>query len=92
MGLELVRSARFGEGEERDFAHAPGGRVFVGALRADDCVRIIVIDDGKTAARPMAPELRGPLARLLARAGAGLVVDNRPGDGTTLVLSLPEAG
>jgi hypothetical protein len=72
--------------------HAPGGRVFVGAMRADSCVRIIVIDDGKTGARPIAAELRRPLARLLACSGAGLVVDNRPGDGTTLVLSVPEAG
>jgi hypothetical protein len=72
--------------------HTPNGRVFIGAMRADACVRLIVIDDGKTGARPIAAELRKPLARLLAGAGAGLVVDHRPGDGTTLVLSLPEAG
>lgn len=73
-------------------AHAPGGRVFAGAMRAEDCVRIIVIDDGRTAARPIDVALRKPLARLLARSGAGLVVDHRLGGGTTLVLSLPEAG
>lgn len=73
-------------------AHTPGGRVFVGAMRAEGCMRIIVIDDGKSDARPIAAELRGPLARLLARSGAGLVVDHRPGDGTTLVLTVPEAG
>jgi hypothetical protein len=72
--------------------HTPNGRVFIGAMRADACVRLIVIDDGKTGARPIAAELRKPLARLLAGAGAGLVVDHRPGDGTTLVLSMPEAG
>lgn len=72
-------------------AHTPHGRVFIGAMRADGCVRLIVIDDGKTGAPPIAAELRKPLARLLAEAGAGLVVDHRPGDGTTLVLSLPEA-
>jgi hypothetical protein len=71
--------------------HTPNGRVFIGAMRADACVRLIVIDDGKTGAQPIAAELRKPLARLLAGAGAGLVVDHRPGDGTTLVLSLPEA-
>lgn len=70
--------------------HAPGGKVFVGAMRADGCVRLIVIDDGKARARPIGAELRAPLARLLAGAGAGLVVDHRPGDGTTLVLSLPD--
>ena len=72
--------------------HTPNGRVFIGAMRADACVRLIVIDDGKTGARPIAADLRKPLARLLAGAGAGLVVDHRPGDGTTVVLSLPEAG
>jgi hypothetical protein len=72
--------------------HAPGGHVFVGAMRAESCVRIIVIDDGKSDARPIAAALRGPLARLLARSGAGLVIDHRPGDGTTLVLTVPEAG
>jgi len=71
-------------------AHAPGGRVFAGAMRAEDCVRIIVIDDGRAAARPFDAALRKPLARLLAQSGAGLVVDHREGAGTTLVLSLPE--
>jgi hypothetical protein len=73
-------------------AHAPGGQVFVGAMRAEGCVRLIIIDDGKTASRPIAAPLRRPLARLLASSGTGLVVDHRPGDGTTLVLSLPEPG
>jgi signal transduction histidine kinase len=72
--------------------HTPNGRVFIGAMRADACLWLSVIDDGKTAARPVAAELCKPLVRLLVEAGAGLVVDHRPRDGTTLVLSLPEAG
>jgi hypothetical protein len=71
-------------------AHAPGGRVFVGAIRADGGVRIMVIDDGKAAVQPIGPELRAPLARLLVLSGAALMVDHRPGDGTTVMLSLPD--
>jgi hypothetical protein len=69
--------------------HTPGGRVFVGAMRAEGRVRIIIIDDGKQATRPLAAGVRAVLARLLARSDAALVVDHRPGDGTTVMLCLP---
>ena len=69
--------------------HAPGGNVFVGAIRADDRVRIIIIDDGRLAAQPLAGAARASLARLLACSDVALAVDHRPGDGTTVMLCLP---
>jgi hypothetical protein len=69
--------------------HTPGGRVFVGAMRVDAQLRIMVIDDGTHATKPFDAEARRPLARLLATSNASLVVDHRPGDGTTVVLCLP---
>jgi signal transduction histidine kinase len=70
--------------------HAPGGRVFIGAMRAEGRVRLVIIDDGPQAAGPLAAEVRKPLARLLVLSTAILVVDHRPDDGTTVMLCLSE--
>jgi C4-dicarboxylate-specific signal transduction histidine kinase len=72
--------------------HAPGGQVFVGAMRTEGEIRIVIIDDGRGAVEPLTAESRTSLARLLAFADATLLVDHRPGDGTTLMLCLPDAG
>ncbi len=72
--------------------HAPGGKVFVGAIRADDEMRIVIIDDGPVVAEPLTCDARTSLARLLALSDASLLVDHRPGDGTTVMLCLPDRG
>jgi hypothetical protein len=71
--------------------HAPDGRVFVGATRAEGRVSLVIIDDGPQTGGPVAADARGPLARLLVRSTATLVVDHRPDDGTTVMLCLPDA-
>ena len=70
--------------------HAPGGKVFVGAIRADGEMRIVIIDDGPVVAEPLTGDARTSLARLLALSDASLLVDHRPGDGTTVMLCLPD--
>lgn len=72
--------------------HAPGGKVFVGAMRADGEMRVVIIDDGPLVAEPLTGDARTSLARLLARSDATLLVDHRPGDGTTVMLCLPDKG
>jgi hypothetical protein len=72
--------------------HAPDGKVFVGATRADDEMRVIIIDNGPLVAEPLTGDARTSLARLLALSDATLLVDHRPGDGTTVMLCLPDAG
>jgi signal transduction histidine kinase len=71
--------------------HAPGGYVFVGAMRADGELRVVIIDDGPQVAEPLTGDARTSLARLLALSDASLLVDHRPGDGTTVMLCLPDA-
>jgi len=72
--------------------HAPRGKVFVGAMRADGEMRVVIIDDGPLVAEPLTGDARISLARLLALSDATLLVDHRPGDGTTVMLCLPDAG
>jgi len=71
--------------------HAPGGKVFVGAIRTDGEMRVVIIDDGPLVAEPLTGDARTSLARLLALSDATLLVDHRPGDGTTVMLCLPDA-
>jgi signal transduction histidine kinase len=72
--------------------HAPGGKVFVGAMRADGEMRVVIIDDGPEVAEPLTGDARTSLARLLALSDATLLVDHRPGAGTTVMLCLPDKG
>jgi hypothetical protein len=72
--------------------HAPGGEVFVGAMRADGEMRVVIIDDGPLVGEPLTSDARISLARLLALSDATLLVDHRPGDGTTVMLCLPDVG
>ncbi len=81
--LSLLRNA---------IEHAPGGKVFVGAIRADGEMRVVIIDDGPEVAEPLTGDARTSLARLLALSDATLLVDHRPGDGTTVMLCLPDKG
>ena len=81
--LSLLRNA---------IEHAPGGKVFVGAIRADGEMRVVIIDDGPEVAEPLTGDARTSLARLLALSDATLLVDHRPGDGTTVMLCLPDNG
>jgi hypothetical protein len=70
--------------------HAPGGKVFVGAIRADGEMRVVIIDDGPEVAEPLTGDARTSLARLLSLSDATLLVDHRPGDGTTVMLCLSD--
>jgi len=72
--------------------HAPGGKVFAGAMRADGEMRVVIIDDGPEVAEPLTGDARTSLARLLALSDATLLVDHRPGDGTTVMLCLADKG
>jgi hypothetical protein len=81
--LSLLRNA---------IEHAPGGKVFVGAIRADGEMRVVIIDDGPEVAEPLTGDARTSLACLLALSDATLLVDHRPGDGTTVMLCLPDKG
>lgn len=72
--------------------HAPDGQVCVGAMRADSEMRVIIIDDGPRVAEPLTGDARTSLACLLALSDASLFVDHRPGDGTTVMLTLSDAG
>jgi hypothetical protein len=71
--------------------HAPDGQVFVGAIRGGCELHIIIIDDGPQAAEALTADARTSLARLLALSDASLFVDHRPGDGTTVMLTLSDA-
>jgi len=70
--------------------HAPGGTVFVGAMRVDGEMRVVIIDDGPEVAEPLTGDARTSLARLLSLSDATLLVDHRPGDGTTVMLCLSD--
>jgi hypothetical protein len=73
-------------------AGTPGGHVFAGAMRVDREVRIVITDDGRRASEPLTTEAHASLARLLALSDASLLVDDHPGDGTTMMLCLPDMG
>jgi light-regulated signal transduction histidine kinase (bacteriophytochrome) len=75
-------------------AHAigqsPCGRVLLGAARLGGRVQVSVCDDGAGVDRDVqASELRSA-ERLAAMQGATMEVDARAGQGTTIVLRLPE--
>lgn len=77
-------------------AHAigqsPCGRVLLGAGRSGGRVQVIVCDDGAGVDRALQASKLRPAERLAALQGATMEVDARAGQGTTVVLRLPEPG
>ena len=72
-------------------AHAPCGRVLLGAARSGPWVQITVLDDSPNSnQQDRRSELRSA-ERLAALYGAVLEVDVHAGDGTTITVSLPAA-
>jgi len=66
-------------------------RYGAGASCTSLLLHIIIIDDGPQAAEALTADARTSLARLLALSDASLFVDHRPGDGTTVMLTLSDA-
>ncbi len=77
-------------------AHAigqsPCGRVLLGAGRSGGRVQVTVCDDGPGVDRGLQASKLRPAERLAALQGATMEVDARAGQGTTVVLRLPEPG
>jgi signal transduction histidine kinase len=77
-------------------AHAigqsPCGRVLLGAARSGGRVQVTVCDDGPGVDRGLQASKLRPAERLAALQGATMEVDARAGQGTTVVLRLPEPG
>src|ERR1700733_4978157 len=70
--------------------HAPGGRVLLSAIRLGGRVQIAVIDDGAGPdAAVQEAELR-EMAQLVALQGGTIDVEAYPGEGTTVLVRLPE--
>jgi len=70
---------------------APCGRVLLGAAHASGRVHISVSDDGARVDRELRASRLRPAERLAALQGATMVIDARPGHGTTVVLRMPAA-
>ena len=69
---------------------APGGRVLLGAMRNTGRVQIVVVDSGKGASADVQrAELRS-VEETIALLGGRMEIDSRPGQGTTILLRLPE--
>ncbi len=77
-------------------AHAigqtPCGRVLLGATRSGGRVQVTVCDDGAGVDRGLQASKLRPAERLAVLQGATMEVDARSGQGTTVVLRLPESG
>jgi signal transduction histidine kinase len=70
--------------------HAPGGRVLLSAIRLGGRVQIAVIDDGAGPdATVQQAELR-EMAQLVALQGGTIDIEACPGEGTTVLVRLPE--
>jgi signal transduction histidine kinase len=70
--------------------HAPGGRVLLSVIRLGGRVQIAVIDDGAGPdASVQEAELR-EMAQLVALQGGTIDVEAYPGEGTTVLVRLPE--
>lgn len=70
--------------------HATGGRVLLSALAVGRRVQIEVIDDGAAPAQAMQEAALRETAQLVALQGGTIDIDASPGDGTSVVVRLPE--
>ena len=75
---------------ENAIGHAPGGKVLVGGMRHGGRIQIAVLDDGQGPNRlEQAADLRS-VEGIVALHGGTLQIESRPGQGTLVVLRLPE--
>ena len=75
---------------ENAIGHAPGGKVLVGGMRHGGRIQIAVLDDGQGPNRlEQAADLRS-VEGIVALQGGTLQIESRPGQGTLVVLRLPE--
>jgi signal transduction histidine kinase len=75
---------------ENAIGHAPGGKVLLGARRHGGRVQIAVLDDGQGRDRREQEAVLRPVERIVALHGGTLQIETRPGQGTLVVLRLPE--
>ncbi len=75
---------------ENAIAHAPCGKVMLGGTRHGGRVQIAVLDDGQTSDRLTQEAALRPVERIVALHGGTLQVEVRPGQGTLVILRLPE--
>ena len=68
-----------------------GGKVLLGAMRHAGRIQIAVMDEGNGDDQSLQLANLRAVSDLVARRGGSLEIDNRPGEGTTLLLRLPEA-
>ncbi len=75
---------------ENAIFQAPGGKVLVGGTRHGGRIQIAVLDDGGGASRPEQAAALRSVEQIVALHGGTLQIENRPGQGTLVVLRLPE--
>lgn len=75
---------------ESAIGHAPGGKVLLGARHHGGRVQIAVLDDGQGPDRREQEALLRPVECIVALHGGTLQVETRPGQGTLVVMRLPE--
>ena len=75
---------------ENAIAHAPCGKVMLGGRSHGGRVQIVVLDDGQTSDRLTQEAALRPVERIVALHGGTLQVEVRPGQGTLVILRLPE--
>lgn len=86
----LARALRFVVQDA--LGRAEGGRVLVTAGRHGGRVRVAVSDDGPAGDREMQEALLREPQQIFALMGATMEVEPQPGQGTTVVIRLPEPG
>ena len=75
---------------ENAIDHAPCGKVMLGATRHGGRVQIAVLDDGQTPDRLVQEAALRPVERIVALHGGTVQIEVRPGQGTLVILRLPE--
>jgi anti-sigma regulatory factor (Ser/Thr protein kinase) len=70
--------------------HAPGGRVLLSAIRLGGRVQIAVIDDGAGPEAAVQEAALREVAQLVALQGGTIDVETHAGEGTTVMVRLPE--
>lgn len=67
-----------------------GGKVMLGALRQAGRIQIVVVDDGKGLSEDLQRAQLRHVEETISLVGGKLVIDSRPGQGTTISLRLPD--
>lgn len=75
---------------EKAIAHAPCGKVMLGGTRHGGRIQIAVLDDGHGPDRQTQEAALRPVERIVALHGGTLQIEVRPGQGSLVILRLPE--